>query len=630
MSKKSITDFFKPFAHPHKNKRPPSEDEPELQRASQRSCSKTPQATTGRDTEQTRAFGSSDNAPLTPSQCSTLNSIQNLPSSTLEQWFSFPMEDSIVRHERDQSHAVDGTASQGPIISSSQRTIRNGEVIIQDSDDERSGTDISLDDLDDILTSRMTPHESISFFDGTSLSVPSSQITRPQSPKNAGKSCSGSSRSTADKLPKLAGIPKFKFSLGALVEQRQADDESRLSIESAKCMLNYLEERNPQALGIGNQMLDENLLATIIRTEDEGPDVGSLMGAIERTEALHLPKDWLFFNENCVTLNVDPPNYSPVVDQYWNNVFEDPIARQQAFLGGYIGECVPFRKFSKDLIHWLLESALQQFNNEKLTRLLNVYQAVACSMNQQVRAHTLCTLSRMLLDRQIVNDSATLSKIEDIISIIVDCMVNERLDKEVGAALVPIYHSVKDLSLQLRLLRHLPASSSQLCLLRRQLAFAFFFHNQAYLSKEGEQLVDFKTILRRLDGPEFTINSDTNYPNLAASVAILAIGLDNGNPTFSAVDEEAERAFCGSVDVLAQKIKLMFTQIIDTGASHVRRTEAKEVLESFHSYLVYAVRIRQRPRGVIWDDNGQTKKQRTVMNGFIQLQAEAHLMNTNK
>ena len=192
--------------------------------------------------------------------------------------------------------------------------------------------------------------------------------------------------------------------------------------------------------------------------------------------------------------------------------------------------------------------------------------------------------------------------------------------EQLTAAFTPIHRSLKDLNLQLQLLRHLPSSSSKMSLLRRRLALAFFFREESYLSKHRDELADFRGFRNHLNKPQFNVNSGTDYPDLSASIAVLAIGLDNGDPPSSDAGKDAEITFNSSVDSLAQRVKSMYTQIVDTGASHVKRTEAKEVLESFHSCLVYAVRTKQKPRGMIWGDDIGTGKQRIMMDDFTQRQ----------
>lgn len=153
-------------------------------------------------------------------------------------------------------------------------------------------------------------------------------------------------------------------------------------------------------------------------------------------------------------------------------------------------------------------------------------------------------------------------------------------------------------------------------LLQRRLALAFFFDEQNFLMKPAGSLVDFKAVKRRLDRPDFVVNSTTNYSDLAATIAILAIGIGDGDPPPDSASKEAQAAFDKGVDTVAQKIKAMFNQINDTGAAHMKRTDAKQSLESFHSTLVYAVRTKQKAKGGIWDEEEVIEKQKGVMSGF--------------
>ncbi|KAL8950776.1 MAG: hypothetical protein Q9222_003208 [Ikaeria aurantiellina] len=167
------------------------------------------------------------------------------------------------------------------------------------------------------------------------------------------------------------------------------------------------------------------------------------------------------------------------------------------------------------------------------------------------------------------------------------------------------------------LLRNLPSSSPQLIRIRRRLALAFFFDDASVVLRDKEPLADMSTIIDHLNQPHFRVSTETDYPSLAATVAILAIGLDNSDPPAPEVGAASKAIFNESVDVLARKVKSIFTQIVDTGASHVKRTEAKEVLESFHSCLVHAIRTTQKPMGKIWTEDAAVEKQGALMRDFV-------------
>ena len=157
-----------------------------------------------------------------------------------------------------------------------------------------------------------------------------------------------------------------------------------------------------------------------------------------------------------------------------------------------------------------------------------------------------------------------------------------------------IYSQIEDPQFRLQLLKAIPASTVRLNLVRRRLALSFFYQDPSFLSKSPPDLVDFPAIIHHLRGPEFKIVTTTDYTRLAASISILDIGLDDGDPPTSPLDAQAEADFNREVDRLAKMIKSMFTRIIDSGASHMTRTEAKDVLEMLQARLMYAVRTKPK------------------------------------
>ena len=165
------------------------------------------------------------------------------------------------------------------------------------------------------------------------------------------------------------------------------------------------------------------------------------------------------------------------------------------------------------------------------------------------------------------------------------------------------HHTTQDSTLRLQLLQILPAYSSRLILLRQRLALSFFFQDPHYLNKPDDQIVDLKLIAHHLQTPQFTINPTTDFSDLAASISILSIGLDDGNPPPSSCTKEEEKAFNKDIDVLASKVSGMFKDIVDTGAAQMKRTEAKEVLEGFQRRLEYVVRTKPKPKKLVFGDS---------------------------
>lgn len=168
--------------------------------------------------------------------------------------------------------------------------------------------------------------------------------------------------------------------------------------------------------------------------------------------------------------------------------------------------------------------------------------------------------------------------------------------------LTTVYHTVGDTTLRLQLLQMIPAWSFRLLLLRQRLALACFFQDSRYFSKKLEDLVDLSLVARRLESPQFNIRKETDFGELAASIGILSIGIDCGDPPPSPATKEEDAAFNKDVDSLSSKISSMFSEIIDTGASHMKRTEAKEVLEGIQRRLEYSIRTKPKPKKLIFGD----------------------------
>ena len=138
---------------------------------------------------------------------------------------------------------------------------------------------------------------------------------------------------------------------------------------------------------------------------------------------------------------------------------------------------------------------------------------------------------------------------------------------------------ITDATLRLRLLQNISTTSHRLILLRRRLALACFFEDIGYLSQQADDAIDLKDIVNHLEGSQFVISNATDYGDLAAAIGILSIAVDGGNPRSSPSVTKGENGFNREIDVLSIKIKSMFADIVDTGASHMGRTEAKEVSE---------------------------------------------------
>ena len=179
--------------------------------------------------------------------------------------------------------------------------------------------------------------------------------------------------------------------------------------------------------------------------------------------------------------------------------------------------------------------------------------------------------------------------------------------------------STVDTTLRLRLLQNIQASTYRLTLLRRRLALAFFFQDIGYLCQRGNDTLDLKNIARDLEGPRFIISNATNYGALAATFGILNIAIDSGDPPSSPCVPEEVGAFNRYIDTMSSRVNSMFADIVDTGASQMLRTEAKEVLEALQYWLSYGVRTQAPPKKALFGKSTlECITNRHLMRNFIE------------
>lgn len=149
------------------------------------------------------------------------------------------------------------------------------------------------------------------------------------------------------------------------------------------------------------------------------------------------------------------------------------------------------------------------------------------------------------------------------------------------------------------------------------MSLAFFLDDASYLSKGHHEFLYLGSVSQRLTQPDYTVSRETDFANLTASISMLSVGVDNGDPPLAGFNRKAERSFDERIDMLSYEIKSINERIVDTGAAHMRRTQAKQVLEGFHSRLLYAIRTTPPAKksmfGDMTKDDDVIKKQKDFM-----------------
>ena len=378
MSRRSnITDFFKPSAHPQPNKRH-QPDDLEKSRAFRPSGSNTPggedrirQKNKDRDV----SIAHKDQVDVAAGNCSN-----GLDSQSQSRRGGPTPNSSIEAGVARRKEEMEPLGSQGPVLTSSQRVVKNGEVMIRNSDDE-SDSDTSLDDIDELLVARKI-----------AMISPEPREHDPPLPllaKRKDLEIGVSTRNRTRRIvpttkPDLSSsrpvLPKYKFSLESLQQRTDYDKALEAGTAKAKLLLDTFEQHttgdsiDPAKSKGTSAKVDAALLVSVMNQKGEQEDIDRLLMAIQRTEAFHQGKSWSFFDglqRSSAFEHAELPipqdrqwrsiltgMFSCSVNIAWGSFQIDTISQQQAFLGGYVGDIVAKGSFPDQLGLWILDAGL--------------------------------------------------------------------------------------------------------------------------------------------------------------------------------------------------------------------------------------------------------------------------------
>lgn len=162
---------------------------------------------------------------------------------------------------------------------------------------------------------------------------------------------------------------------------------------------------------------------------------------------------------------------------------------------------------------------------------------------------------------------------------------------------------MKDPVFQSRILTHILPTSDGIALFRCRLAIAFLVRSPAPLTERPEEVLDLKRITgvlrdKRFDAKMYKGKQDVefDYDELAAVTTFLNVAINPRTDRYPSAAQQTDAEFNEDVDVLAERIKKIFSSIVDTGASHLKRTQVKEGLEALHYRIIYSVRTKPPPK----------------------------------
>lgn len=172
-----------------------------------------------------------------------------------------------------------------------------------------------------------------------------------------------------------------------------------------------------------------------------------------------------------------------------------------------------------------------------------------------------------------------------------------------------LFNSVVDSSLRAECLRHIAPINPRTSLFRHRLASSFLLNKRSPLSEPPSQLASIVRVEARLSSKYFdparsktSSKKQFDWERLAALTSILSVvvdGLTLNGTIFPS--KEAKKEYNASIDNLVLRIKGIITAIDDAGASHLKRTEAKEALHVLEERIRLGVRTEPKRRKDIFD-----------------------------
>lgn len=286
---------------------------------------------------------------------------------------------------------ADLPSSQGPLTSSSQRIVKNGQVVIRGSDDEDSDSEASLGNIDELLRSRkMTAGSNACIIAGPDSSpLTSAGSVTPELEAAPTRHTRRANGATKFAHPNTISprTRHYRFDLGSLVERNEQDEISEAGLSNAKIRLEHMERndgvlnRKPQGIVVSPRAIDPQMIASAMNTHGAGSDASRLLLAIQRTDALQIETSWSFFDAEDEPEEY-PVSTAPMRDDFlqgWCPAADANVAadhskeshlHQQAFLGGNIGEVAANSGLPDEVVFWLVNAGmlvtLEMFLSQKL------------------------------------------------------------------------------------------------------------------------------------------------------------------------------------------------------------------------------------------------------------------------
>ena len=229
-------------------------------------------------------------------------------------------------------------------------------------------------------------------------------------------------------------------------------------------------------------------------------------------------------------------------------------------------------------------------------------------------------LIRACFDFGVRSDRLAHGSIETCLSNLFDTYApGDELDEALEKISRAVFGSIHLPTLRQQFIDSLPVSTPRMHLFRRSLALAFALGKERHLNAVLTNTALTGRLLLLFDkGSALRVKKDTDYVELRARLSMLDTALDVGFSDFAFLessDKKAEKQFNDSIDQLADSVRQLSARIMDAGAAHMTRTEAKVVAERVVQRLEFAVRTKEKPPKD-WFGEQEKQEEKEFMSGW--------------
>lgn len=243
--------------------------------------------------------------------------------------------------------------------------------------------------------------------------------------------------------------------------------------------------------------------------------------------------------------------------------------------------------------------------------VLQMFQDICPHMGFEALSMLVSMLCRLALDQALMADTRVAEKAGELFHAVLGGALGNEAAAHVASHMVSdMTTNLHEPCLQALLLERIMPVTRLQRNVKITLAHAFLLgvgpRASAYEANEDAnvELRALRTLLETSDDyATARLRTKLNYGDLRARAVILDVAIaDGGQPaTFPSRDFTSAKHFNRRVDALAAALRNAITAISDTGATHMKRTEAKEKLDCVYHRLLYVVRTEPPPKKHIFD-----------------------------